>query len=271
LSPPAYAFALPHSGTQPLKFDPSVWIQGARPRFVLRRQIAAFLTNLLSNRQLLLAFGMATGVILMLGYFYRRGKDISMFRGSWPICVVGIAGCVMYALVYVESRYVAAFLVLFWCGIIFSLRVPQQISPKVVTVITLLVIAALLLPMGPLIYLRHMHGMGKINNDALAAAELESLGIQAGDQVACVCPIGSGHDLGFERIARVTVAAEVDLDRAAEFWSAPITTQRDLLQIFAARGVKAVIATSPKLDASNQSEWSRLGPTQYWVWLPDRQ
>ncbi len=270
-SPPAYAFALPNSGTHPLKFDPSDWIQGVRPRFVLRRQIAAVLTNLLSNPELLLAFGVATGAVLMLGYCYRRGNDISMFRGTWPICVIGIAGCVMYALVYVESRYVAAFLALFWCGILFSLRVPQTVSPRVVTVITLLVIAAFLLPIGPLTYLRHMQGMGKINNDALAATELERLGVRAGDQVACICPIRSGHDLGIERIARVTVAAEVDLDHAAEFWSAPITTQHDLLQIFAARGVKAVITASPKLNASNQSEWRRLGLTQYWVWRPGSQ
>jgi hypothetical protein len=270
-SPPAYAFALPNSGTHPLKFDPSDWIQGVRPRFVLRRQIAAVLTNLLSNPELLLAFGMAVVAILLLAYFSRRGKDISMFRSSWPICVIGIAGCAMYALVHVESRYVAAFLVLFWCGILFSLRVPQTISPKVVTVITLVVTASLLLPIGPLIYLRHTQGVGKINADGLAAAELERLGVHAGEPVACICPIRSGHDLGFERIARVMVAAEVDLDRAAEFWNSPITTQHDLLLIFAARGVKAVIATSPRLNASNQSEWSRLGSTKYWVWRPDRQ
>jgi hypothetical protein len=268
-SPPAYAFALPHSGTHPLKFDPSVWIEGARPRFVLRRQIATVITNLLNNLELLLAFGMASVVILMLGYFFRRGKDISMFRSSWPICLVGMAGCVMYALVYVESRYVAAFLALFWCGILFSLRVPQRVSPKVVTGVTLVVIAALVLPIGPLIYLRHRQGVGRINVDALAAAELEKVGVQAGDQVACICPLGSGYDLGFERIARVTVAAEVDLDRAAEFWSSPTATQHDLLQIFAARGVKAVIATSPKLNPSNQSEWTRLGSTRYWVWIPN--
>ena len=269
-SPPAYAFALPYTVTDPLKFDPSDWIQGVRPRFVLRRQAATFLANWLHYRELLLALGMATVVIPMLGYLSRRGKDISMSRSGWPICVIGVAGCVMYALVHVEPRYVAAFLVFFWCGILFNLRVPQRLNPGVMTVITLVVITALLLPMSRLIYVRHAQGVGKINADALAAAELERLGVRAGDHVARIVS-RSTSDLGIERMTRVEVAAEVDLQHAAEFWSSPIATQRDLLQIFAARGVKAVIATSPKLNASNQSEWRRLGSTQYWVWRPSSQ
>ena len=190
-----------------------------------------------------------------------------MFRRGWPICVVGIAGCVMYALVHLEARYVAAFLVLFWCGILFNLRLPQRLSPKVVTVITLIVVTSLLLPMSRLIYVRHTQGLDKINAHALAAAELERLGVHAGDRVARICG-GNTPDLGIERVSRVEVAAEVDLQHAAAFWKSPHTSQQDLLQTFARRGIKAVIATSPVLDASNRADWTQLGATQFWVWQP---
>jgi len=75
-------------------------------------------------------------------------------------------------------------------------------------------------------------------------------------------------DLGVLRIARVTVVAEVDIQETAEFWSSPVATQHDLLDIFAQYGSKAVIAGSPKPNASNRSEWTRLGSTPYWVWRP---
>ena len=186
-----------------------------------------------------------------------------MFRNNWPICLIGIAGCVMYALVHVESRYVAAFLVLFWCGVIFSLRVPQWLSAEVVAAITLVVIASLLLPIGWVIYQEYRQRTDKVNADALAAAELERLGVHAGDHVARIA-----GDAAIERIARVTIVAEVDLDDTGTFWRSPITTQHDLLQIFAQRGAKAVIAASPTLNALNQSEWTRLDSTRYWVWRP---
>ena len=86
-----------------------------------------------------------------------------------------------------------------------------------------------------------------------------------------IIPTGNGGGLALARIARVQVVAEVDLDHATEFWSSPIATQQGLLQVFALRGAKAVIAGSPKLDASNQAEWVRLGQTPYWVWRPSSQ
>ena len=268
-SPPTYAFALPHSGTQPLKFDPSDWIEGVRPRFVLRRQIATIGRSLLDNPELTTAFGVAG--ILMLGHFFRRLRHVLVFHSNWAMCVIGLAGCAMYSLVHVESRYVGAFLVLFWCGILFSLRVPQTVNRKVITAITLVVIGSLLLPSARLIYLSRMKGVGKINTAALIAGEFERVGIRAGDQVACICPVGKGVGLSAERIARVTVAAQVDHERAAEFWSLPIATQRDLLQMFAAHGVKAVIAVAPSLSAASQLEWTHLDSSQYWVWWPPSQ
>jgi hypothetical protein len=268
-SPAAYAFARPQAGTHPLRFDPSHWIQGVRPRFVLKQQIATIEANLLDNKGLLLALGVAIAAVIVVGYLLRRNKDISMFRSSWPLCAIGAAGCVMYVLVHVEARYVAAFLVLFWCGMFFSLRVPRGLNSKWVSVLACLAFAALLLPLGRLIYLRRSQGMGKVNTYAQAAAALEQFGVRAGDQVARISP--KANDIAIERINRATVTAEVDLDEAESFWSAPIETQHDLLEIFVQRGVKAVVATSPKLNPSNQSEWTRLGSTQYWVWQPNGQ
>ena len=64
--------------------------RGVRPRFVLRRQMAALLANFANNRELLLALGIATGAILTLGYFSRRKQDIAVFSSNWPMCILGL-------------------------------------------------------------------------------------------------------------------------------------------------------------------------------------
>jgi hypothetical protein len=109
----------------------------------------------------------------------------------------------------------------------------------------------------------------RFNVDAEAAQALSGLGIKPGDKVARISPIV--YDYAVERILRVQIIAEVDRAYASDFWSSPYATQQSLLRTFAARGVKAVIATSPKLNTENQSEWGRLGSTQYWVWRPNSQ
>jgi len=116
---------------------------------------------------------------------------------------------------------------------------------------------------------RHSQGVGKFDADAQAAAELGKLGIHPGDRVARISPVT--EDLGIERIARVEVAAEVDIEHTNEFWTAPESTQKELLNAFTSRGAKAVIATTPKLNDRNSSEWKQLGATQYWAWLPKAQ
>jgi hypothetical protein len=75
-------------------------------------------------------------------------------------------------------------------------------------------------------------------------------------------------DLGIERIARVEVVAEVGIGDAHRFWTSPSNDQNAILGLFATNGAKAVIATAPE-PSKAFSGWSRLGRTQYWVWLPN--
>ena len=106
------------------------------------------------------------------------------------------------------------------------------------------------------------------NADAQAATQLANLGIRPGDKVARISP--TVVDLGIERIARVQIAAEVDNSRTSDFWAAPPSTQNSLLDLFASRGIKAVIATFQTPVPANMNGWIHLGSTQYWVWLPEQ-
>ena len=268
-SPPAYAFSRPSLVTHPLRFDPSEWIAGARPRFILKRQIIRMIPNVLDLAELLLELGLVVVAIGGLAFVsWRRRVLLAAVGRTWPIWLIGLAGCALYVPVHIESRYVAEFLALFVFGLLLSFEVPQSVSRGLVIACTTVIVASLLLPLAAKAYARYFEYARLPNADAEAAAQLTRLGIKPADKVARISP--KVIDLGIERISRTEVVAEVDFERAQEFWPAPRVTQQEILHLFAARGAKAVIATLPNIGAENSSDWIHLGSTQYWVWLPEK-
>ncbi len=261
---PAYAFAIPAAVTHPLRFDPSYWIAGVRPHFVLQRQIAAIETSLGVLKRLLRPLRVVIVAMLVLAFLCSNKKQvIAALTRSWPVWLIGVAGCLLYTAIYMEPRYVAAFLTLLCLGMLVGLPVPAQFDRKIAMLIVVGTTTALLYPALQEMYYGYRH-QPRSNLDSQAAQALAGLGIKPGDQVARISP--SVSDYAAERILRVQIAAEVHHDYADEFWSSPLATQQSLLNQFAALGVKAVIATSPRLSAENKSEWTRLGSTQFWVW-----
>lgn len=264
--PDAYAFPFSVPVTHPLRFDPSYWTAGARPHFVWNLQIAAMhraITAFTKFSQDLIGI-LAAALILAL---LCRGTT-SLYEAAlriWPVWLVGLAGCAMYLAIYVEARYVGAFLALFWLGVVFGLPIPRNLNRQVVGVWVLLVVGLLLLPTFLATHIYH-HELAETNIDAEGALALSRFGIQPGDDVARISPMV--NDYGPERILRVEIVAEVDLGQAEEFWASSYATQQQLLQAMELRGVKAVIATSPRLTDENRSQWTRLGKTRYWVWEP---
>jgi hypothetical protein len=266
-SPPAYGFSWPSLVTHPLRIDPSYWVAGVRPKFVAKGQIAACLPSLRNLLELQAQMVLVPIAALALAFISRRTGWILRLKSTWPMWATGLVGCALYVPVHLETRYVAEFLALFWFGIVLAFRGPLPISRMVVRVGTILVAASLLLPLtvsaGQL-----FTSVSEPNADAEAAAKLADLGIRPGVKVARVSSFGS--DLGIERLARVEIIGEVDVQHAKEFWMAPLRTQTSLLNLFASRGAQAVIATLPQPGVGSSSGWRHLGSTRYWVWLPEQ-
>src|SRR5262249_28425977 len=153
--------------------------------------------------------------------FAWRAGQVSRLKETWPLLVVGVAGCAPYIPVHMEARYVAEFIAVFWFGIILGFARSASLSRKAWIACNLLVCASLLFQLVRQIYLKRAN-LRRANQDAQAAGELAKLGVTPGDKVARISPIVL--DLGIERIARVEVTAEVDFAHAQEFWSAPSET-----------------------------------------------
>ncbi len=268
-SPPAYAFGQESLVTHPLRFDPAWWMEGVRPRIALKRQIGESYASLIDLCRSLRWLLPIAAFVLFVGFTGPKDKRVQAVRLVWPIFLLAVAGCGMYSLVHVEARYVAAFLVMSCSAALAALQGwPRSIGPRILTAVTAAIVASLLLPSTLNVYSRYSEFGRSRNTDALAAAELQTLGIQPGDHVGRIS--SRLTDLAIERIARVGVAVEVDFMFANRFWSSPVETQRQILNLFAANGAKAVIATRPQLTEANRAEWEQLASSQYWVWLPSR-
>lgn len=265
--PPAYAFPFPFRVTEPLRYDQSYWLAGVRPHLALRREAAAIKLSARTFAKLFRELGVVLGVILVLVFLCDSQEQIkAALLRAWPVWSIGLVGCVMYAVIVVEPRYVTAFLTLFCVGTLVGLPVPAGLSRKIAQLAVIATVALLLLPVAHHVYAAYTP---HTNESFEAAQALQGLGIKAEDRVARISP--SNADLTVERILRAEIVAEVDKDRSVEFWKAPFATQQALLQAFASQGVKAVIATSPVFNAGNPSEWIHLGSTPYWAWVPATQ
>ncbi len=266
-SPSAFAFAAGPFATYPLRFEPSWWLAGIKPQFSLRRQLRSSYANYIELRRAARPLAPLVVGLLLLLIVASRNRVLLAARSAWPVALLGAAGFAMYLLVHVEARYIGAFFVLFLCAALSVFReVPRQATRLVIAALAPVVIALLLLPLLSRTYSTYRASVHKLNQDAVAANELKTLGIHPGDQVGRISSILT--DFGVERVARVEISTEVDFTRTDEFWSAPGEVQNQVLQAMAAHGAKAVIATQPELNSANQSSWIHLGTTDYWAWLP---
>ena len=266
-SPSAYAFSHSSLVTHPLRFDPSDWIVGARPRLAFKDQLRTCLATIRKLSRHSITLGPVLLCICFLSFLsWRDGRLVAGLRRAWTVWIVGLAGCLMYLLLNVEPRYVGSFLSLFCLGLILSFDIPAKLSRRAVAISTVLVVVVLLAPLAATSGIRFFKSLGGGNGDAEAAMELSRAGIRPGDKVARIS--GTVTDLGIERIARVEVIGEVGIGDAQLFWNAAPETQQAILQLFASRGARAVVATAIEASPATHSQWNHLGSTRYWAWYP---
>jgi hypothetical protein len=264
-SPRAYAFAAASTVTHPLRFDPTEWMAGVRPRFALKRQIGETWGNIVDLARPLRRLALLFVGLVALMFLVPRATVIVDLRKAWPVWLVGVAGCAMYLIVHVESRYVGTFIIFILSAIFYALfEGAQTLNRKLLVLATLLVVASLLAP-AVLMTSRHYKKAGRgPNEDALAATALAQLGIGPDDHVARISSLVT--DLGPERIGRLEIVSEVDFTQANKFWSVPSEVQNQILRLFMSHGAKAVIATRSGVP-TGVTGWKQL-TDKYWVWLP---
>jgi hypothetical protein len=260
--PATYEFSIGMPVTHPLRFDPSYWTQGLKPVFNLHGQLAAIRENLPLIKPIVIELaGMTLGFVALYSFSGAGSPRVRDLIEGWPLWLVGVAGLTMYAVIHIEARYVGAFLVLFWMGLLVSLRSWNK-HPKVFTPLVLAISASLLLAAAHTAYApRHFRWNTRQNVDAKVAEALANVGTHPGDPVA---RITTGGFLGWARAAGVTIISEVDLEKGAvSFWKSDPATQAKVLQALRQTGAKSVVGHV--WDDAAAPGWYRVGNTHYWI------
>jgi 4-amino-4-deoxy-L-arabinose transferase-like glycosyltransferase len=266
-SPPVYEFATPIKGTLPVWDDPSYWSDGAVPRFSLRRQLSvtgdwlAFYFDLLFTSQTALFVG-----FIVLGFMGGRDLFFKQVMARWPVWLIGLAGLGMYALVHVELRYIAAFVTLFWVGLFSGLEIPRgRESRRLAFLVTLTVVIAVASPVAESL-VDHTKRIfrGQPHNHWRVAEDLRRLGVMPGDRVG---RLPTHFGLGWARLLRVTVVAQIPIENSENFWCAKPEVQERVIETIRRVGVTAIVAEQipPNGVCAPGPEWHKVGDGTYYA------
>lgn len=284
-NPTAYEFAGPVVATYPPWFDPAYWYQGLRPRLDPKGHLITARWSLrLYSAEHALRHWLPSGVLLLLVAAYlwwRRWWSAEALARHAVLWVAGATALTMYALIHLESRYIAPFVTLLWLGVVTGVRLPagrQVIRTAGVVLVTVLVVH------GALVMVMAVRHVAVIRHDLITqlpsrradvhwrvAQALRQMDMRPGDRVAVV---GPGIRAYWARLARLRIVAEVPAWEEQKFWTADPHTRQAILDRFAAAGAKVVVhEISARPEARRVTidyeamGWQRIGGTDYYAHL----
>ena len=278
-NPPAFEFSEPVGGTYPVWYDPTYWYEGSVSHFDLGQQARVFVGAIAAYFELLHNRGVNYALLIGLVALYilsGRGRLLVYdFIDQWTLIIPAVAGLGLYALVNVQGRYVASFMVLLWLALFMAVRVhhtanalrfARSISIVLVVVIVVTTVASSSREVG-LTLRQVIKGENPAAHEQWQVAEgLREMGVVPSDKVAF---IGDSFRAFWAHLLGVRVTAEVRGDAVIDFWQAGPAVKSDVINAFARTGVKAVVAEDPPVGM-DLSGWQKIRDTRYYVYLLNR-
>jgi hypothetical protein len=226
-------------------------MQGVRPRVLASEQLGV--TNRILSWYVGVFDVLIVAALILLFLARRIGPDYL------AVIVPAASSFLLYALVYAEARYLAAWVVVLFLCFAASMQFGRSAIRGAIAVTA-----------GLAVY----YGMSSLNATRLAvissipeirhaqfetAVDLEKLGVKSGSRVGA---IGYVFNAYWARLAGVQIAMQVPDMNA--YSSAPDSTRADILKSFRDAGAVAVVSTG-KPSAGPGENWQRVGPAGYWV------
>ena len=275
IDPRVYEFATPVPGTFPLWYGSSYWLDGrkfhvssAGQMRILHESYGTYWEILKDQKEFL---------VLLLVLIIVQGTVLDYFKAflrRWVLWFPATAALGMYALVRVEPRYVAAFVVMLWISLFAAVRLLRK---AVVQQFALCAVVATVLTTGAgilkeAIYDFHHSILRRAPNEQGEVAEgLRKLGVLEGQSLAT---IGIPRDSFYwARLAGVRVISEIPTAYVNQYWFASSDIQERVRSLFAQTGAVAIVTdTMPAEVAFPKSSipvgfpgWERIGNSSYFL------
>jgi hypothetical protein len=264
-SPTVYEFAEPIGGSFPPWYDPSYWMDGITAHFrlinelrIVRQSVGTFFLVLLTQLEYVVA-------LAALIFCNLRGREwLAVIWRQWFVWLPAAAGCLGFASVLLEGRYIASFLVILWlAAFAASLSCASVATQRVAVAI---IFAA--------VFVTGVKTIKYATSDALAipkaadqnwaaAQKLREFAGHPGDRVALIGLFAEQH---FLRLAEVRAVAELSYGDEQRFWTGDTALQSSVFKAFASTGARVVVAVHAPITAVKDG-WTRLGNTDYYARL----
>jgi hypothetical protein len=248
-SPRTLEFREPIPGTLPVWYEPAYWWAGFPMHFDLGQQLASIRRSLHSLFEIFDSMTLpATGALILL--FLRRPAKLPPGRNlAVPRLVLwwSVAACGLYALMWIERRYLGGFSILFWLGAFGMLlpRTPRMVNSAVLGALSCaLIVITVASVERTAARARQRLADEPRSDEQIIAASLLSLGIGPGSRLAL-----AGVDFGpyYARIARARVVAQIEDDDA--FWRLDVAARRRVEAELGTAGIAAIVARNRPLGA----------------------
>jgi 4-amino-4-deoxy-L-arabinose transferase-like glycosyltransferase len=272
-----YEFEKPTWGTYSLWYNPVYWHEGLHVHFHLNKQLAKLMatTKIYFDIFFRIQGALLAGFLMLFMVSGRGWGCLTNIAQQWRLLIIPLAALGMYALVRVDLRFVAPFLILFWSGLASAVefQANSNESRKVVScVIVTMAIVVMITTVATTVSVALgdvSRGPNSANSLALVqcrvAEGLRREGIRSGDEVAF---IGDSFAAYWARLARVRIVAEIVPEDADTFWAADITAKGRIINAFRHTNA-AIIVTDHIPTFSSPGEWRRIEHTDYYF-LPLR-
>jgi 4-amino-4-deoxy-L-arabinose transferase-like glycosyltransferase len=271
--PAAYEFATPVGGTYPVWYDPSYWFAGVSGHFSLRGHLAALSGNI-ARLYWFIFFDVLCGLLAGTLILWLLRQPRAWPKDLWPYAPLFVPACLGVALfmqLYLEGRYIAPFLVLFWLGGWAALRLPvgeltQRLARSATVVLAGLLLCSILISSaGESVATLRALWQGEVpaeHEEWQVAQYLHQRGVQPGDRVAV---FGGSQRSFWARLSRTRIVAEIPEREITAFLEADHATQEAALAALGATGAKVVLTLSVSADRRLPG-WQQVGQTPYFAY-----
>jgi hypothetical protein len=266
--PQVFYFAEPIHATFATHYDPAYWFDGVKIYFDWLYQSFATVNSIQVLWRLFFAWLFFGWIVLLVG---SRSLAISLqsMAQRLPLFLPSLAGLAIYSIglncnTLYSERYFPGFFVLWFLGLMGSLRLPDTSKMKKVVLVSTIVS---LLGMG----WRFTTELGStlvtlttssVNQDCLILQRLSELGIVPGDQIANIDPL---RKVGWAQMGGLRVVADI-LNESA-FWRLPESRRASLYDALRRHHIKALTYTSADKAPQLPSGWQQVAGTHFWFYL----
>lgn len=262
--PHVFEYARPVSESRPLSFDWSYWMEGIRPHFrligllkVLRQSAGTFFLILLIQIEC------AVGLLALLFLSNPQSGWRRLLFREWYLWAPPLIACLAYAVVHVEPRLVAPFVLLCWiacfsCALSATINIPRRFALAVVFA----VLAVIGLRVAKYSVSNLLAAFAKQENvDWQVSQSLRQMGLHPGDKVS---GLGLTWRVNWARLAGLTVISEIPFGDEKAYWTATPEEKLKVLQLLAGTGATVLVTADPPFCAIDEG-WIPLGDTGFYA------